>query len=141
MQSPKSSVFFHDVRIRSPCLSVYFRKHLPCTDTVYEGRLSPFNSVNDRIRSCVFDLGRSSDLDTIYSDIIQLIDLYVSILVLLYQSSRKYDTAISSLEHISWDVNQINDIYGLIVKICKKQKRDYPLTLKDFQNATENPSN
>ncbi len=44
----------------------------------------------------------------------QLIDLYVSILVPLYQSSRRYDAAISSLEHvldiyfkhISWDVSR-----------------------------------
>ncbi len=51
------SVFLHDLRIRNPFLTVSHRIRCPCTVFVYDLRISPFFSVNGRLRPCLFDLG------------------------------------------------------------------------------------
>jgi hypothetical protein len=52
------SVFLHDLRIRNPFLTVSHRIRCPCTVLVYDLRISPFFSVNGRLRPCLFDLGK-----------------------------------------------------------------------------------
>ncbi len=42
---------------RYPFLTVSLRIRCPCTDPVYDLRISPFFTVNGRLRPCMFDLG------------------------------------------------------------------------------------
>ncbi len=51
------SSFLYDLRIRYPFLTVSLRIRCSCTDPVYDLRISPFFTVNGRLRPCMFDLG------------------------------------------------------------------------------------
>ena len=59
------SVFFYDLRIRNPFLTVSLRIRASYMEAVYDLRISPFFSVNGRLRPCMFDLGDYYN-DTIY---------------------------------------------------------------------------
>ena len=50
-------VFLYDLRIRNPFLTVSLRIRASYTEAVHDLRISPFFSVNGRLRSCMFDLG------------------------------------------------------------------------------------
>ena len=54
------SVFSHGLRIWNPFLNVSLRIRVSYTDLVYDLRISPFLSVDGRLRACMFDLGRCS---------------------------------------------------------------------------------
>jgi len=47
----------YDLRIRNPFPTVSLRVHASYTEAVHDLRISPFFSVNGRLRSCMFDLG------------------------------------------------------------------------------------
>ena len=51
------SVFFYDLRIRNPFFTVSLRIRASYMEAVYDLRISPFFSVNGRLRPCMFDLG------------------------------------------------------------------------------------
>ena len=62
------SVFVYDLRIRNPFLTVSLRIRASYMEAVYDLRISPFFSVNGRLRPCMFDLGIyvENALDTSY---------------------------------------------------------------------------
>ncbi len=49
--------FLYDLRIRNPFPTVSLRVHASYTEAVHDFCMSPFFSVNGRLRSCMFDLG------------------------------------------------------------------------------------
>ncbi len=55
------SIFLYDLRIRYLFLTVSLRIRCPCTDPVYVLRMSPFFTVNGRLRPCMFDLSENED--------------------------------------------------------------------------------